>query len=339
LSEKVRNARHSPLIEGDTAIFIHRGRARKVELVGDFTGWRPRRLRMRKVRNEDLRYYVAHFPAETRVEYKLIANGRWINDPLNPRRVSNGLGGINNFVAMPGYRPATIDHANFPPPRIETLNISSGILGGTRRVKIYLPPGYDSTGERFTVLYLQDGSEYLAEAQAAQIAQQLILTGQLHPFIMVFVDPRNRMTEYWANDRFADFLGLELVPAIDQAFRTKAHRDGRALLGASLGGVASVWTALRQPHLFARVGGQSSAFWIDRERVTRSLGYLPGPSELPFRFYFDVGRIEGATTNRRVRDVLIGKGYDVTYREAWTGHNWTSWRDRLPDAFQSLWAN
>lgn len=338
LLTRVRHAQQSPLIEGGSAVFVHRGRARKVEIVGDFTGWRPRKIRLRKVRNEDLRYYQAHFPVDARIEYKLIVNGRWINDPMNPEWVGNGLGGVNSVLSMPEYAGASFDEWGSE-PRIERIRISSQILGGRREVKVFLPRGYEGGGHTLPVLYLQDGSDYLNEAKAARIAESLIGRGQVQPFIIVFIDPRNRMTEYWANDRFADFLGLEVVPAIDARYRTRQDREGRALLGASLGGVASVWTALRMPHLFARVGGQSSAFWIDRERVTRALAQLPGPAELPFRFYFDVGRIEGAATNRRVYEVLTSRGYPVDYREAWTGHNWTSWRDRLAGAFQSLWAN
>jgi enterochelin esterase-like enzyme len=37
--------------------------------------------------------------------------------------------------------------------------------------------------------------------------------------------------------------------------------------------------------------------------------------------------------------MLRGKGFPVTYREEFTGHNWTSWRDRLADAFIALWKN
>ena len=55
------------------------------------------------------------------------------------------------------------------------------------------------------------------------------------------------MKEYWADDRFADFMARELVPFVDSAL-PHPRREGRArALGASLGGVISVWTALRHP--------------------------------------------------------------------------------------------
>ncbi|MEO6392700.1 MAG: alpha/beta hydrolase-fold protein [Pyrinomonadaceae bacterium] len=337
LLARVKQADHSPLIDGDTAVFIHRGAARRVEIVGDFTGWRPRRLALRKVRNHDIRYFEAQFPRAARIEYKFIAGRRWIEDSLNSRRVDNGLGGTNSYFTMPGYRESPTSSAFEGGPHLERLIVQNSTPDSRRVVTVYLPPGYTTSGEDFPVLYLQDGTEYIARGFAAAIAERSIKRGEVRPFIIVFVDPRDRMREYWASDRFADWIARDVVPVIDGRFRTIRDRDGRALLGASLGGVASIWTAIKYPNLFGRVGGQSSSFWIDRGRVINSLAELPGPGSLPFRFYFDVGRIEGADTHRRVADTLNRKGYPLTYREAWTGHNWSSWRDRLAEAYQALW--
>jgi len=179
----------------------------------------------------------------------------------------------------------------------------------------------------------------VTRAQAAAIAEELIEAKKVAPFIIIFVDPVERMKEYWANDKFAAFMATELVPYIDKNYRTIPSRDARALMGASLGGVISVWTALRHPDVFGRVGGQSTAFWIDDERVVSALNRLPvADPRKPVRFYFDVGRMESILdVNRRVQTSLRAKGYAVTYREAETGHNWTSWRDRLADAYISIW--
>jgi len=133
-----------------------------------------------------------------------------------------------------------------------------------------------------------------------------------------------------------------LVPLVDSRYRTRAVRDARALMGASLGGVISVWTALRHPDLFARVGGQSSAFQIDEERAVAALAKLDDEARrrYPLRFYFDAGRFEPLImdVNRRVNVMLAARGYPVIYREAAVGHNYTAWRDRLADAYTALWA-
>jgi enterochelin esterase family protein len=291
-----------------------------------------------------VKYLTRKFSPRARAEYKLIADGKWIEDPLNPNKIDNGVGGFNNFFSMPGYRPASADGAAVGGTHlaISVHKVASRLLGGERKVQIYLPPGYaEAPRARFPVLYLQDGTDYINRAHAAQIANQVIAEKRAAPFIVVFVDPADRTKEYWASDAFADFMATELVPWVDAHFRTRPVRDARALLGASLGSTISYWTALRHPDKFARVGGQSSAFWIDDERVVSALSRLePARAERPFRFYLDAGSLEPPhEVSRRVRVMLRAKGYPVTYREFEAGHNWTAWRDNLAEALVALWEN
>ncbi|MCA1555217.1 MAG: hypothetical protein LC747_00845, partial [Acidobacteria bacterium] len=291
----------------------------------------------------DVKYLTRKFAREARVEYKFIADGEWINDPLNERKLDNGVGGFNNYFTMPGYRPSTLGEAQWDlRGTLERLDAPTRLLeGGMRKIQVYLPPAYAQQEKaRYPVLYLQDGSEYVTRARAAAVADQLIGQGKVAPFIIIFVDPVDRFKEYWANDKFAAFMATELVPLIDARYRTQARREARALMGASLGGVISVWTALKHRDVFARVAGQSTAFQIDDERVVASLAEgLGAMSEArPVKFYFDVGLLEPIwEVNRRVRVMLAGKGYPVIYREAAAGHNWTSWRDQLGDAFIAIW--
>lgn len=169
-----------------------------------------------------------------------------------------------------------------------------------------------------------------------QIQQNLVKAGRIKPFIIVFLDPKDRMKEYWANDDYAKFLATEVVPEIDKRYKTIKTRDGRALLGASLGGVTSIWTALKYPDVFGLVGGQSNSFWIDNERVVKEIERLDA-AKTKFKFYIDDGTLEGVEDSRKVVKILRDKGFDVTYIEGESGHNWTSWRDRLADAFIASW--
>jgi glucoamylase len=197
-------------------------------------------------------------------------------------------------------------------------------------------PPADAGGSDLPVLYLQDGSDYVRRAGATHVLDNLIKQDRVKPFILVFIDPKDRTKEYWANDQWADFVANEVVPEIDKRYHTIKDRNGRATLGASLGGVTSLWIGLKHPDKFARLGGQSSSFWVDNERVPREIAKLD-PAATKFRFYLDDGQFEGTDDTRRINVMLRGKGYPVTYVEAATGHNWTSWRDRLAEAFVALW--
>lgn len=345
LLERVKKATSSPIVEDGQVTFVYRGKAKHVEVAGDFTSWSPRRVVLRELAGTDVKYLTRKFAPDARAEYKFIADGEWINDPLNERKLDNGVGGFNNFFTMPAYRPSAFAEAKWDlRGTLEKLDAPTKLLeGGTRKIQVYLPPAYaQRTLELFPVLYLQDGAEYVTRARAALIADQLIAGGRVAPFIIVFVDPANRYKEYWANDKFSAFMATELVPLIDARYRTRPARESRALMGASLGGVISVWTAIRHADVFARVAGQSTAFQIDDERVVTTLAALDETTSAarPLKFYFDVGLLEPIwQVNRRVRVMLEGKGYPVVYRETTAGHNWTNWRDQLADAFIGVWTD
>jgi glucan 1,4-alpha-glucosidase len=341
LASRLRGASRSPVIEATRAVFFYRGPARSVEVVGDFTNWNSRALRMRELPGTGIKYYIRPFKGTARVEYKFIADGEWMLDPLNPDRNDNGGGGQNSFFAMPDYRGAAIlGDEGSRGISVDALEVPSALLDGSRRVWVYLPPGYAQAKRRYPVLYVQDGMEYVTRARATLVAHDLIVERKLAPFIIVFVLPADRMKDYWVSDAFADFMATELVPFIDARYRTLPECERRALLGASLGGIISVWTALRHPEVFARVGGQSCSFQIDNERVVGALSSLgPVARTGRLRFYFDVGRMEPIRlVSARVRVMLRAKGYAVAYAETEAGHNWTSWRDRLAGAYLALWS-
>jgi enterochelin esterase family protein len=342
LERRLKQAARSPVVEAGRAVFFYRGPAREVEVVGDFTNWRTRGLKLRELPGTDIKYYIREFATEARAEYKLVADGEWMLDPLNPDRIDNGVGGFNSVLRMPEYKGALI--AGDEGERgisVDALEVRSGLLDGVRRVWVYLPPGYKQSGARYPVLYMQDGMEYVTRARASLIAYDLVKAKRVAPFIIVFVLPGDRMKDYWANDAFADFMAKELVPFIDARYRTRPVRHERALMGASLGGVISVWTALRHADTFARVGGQSTSFQIDNERLVGALSRLGVKRrEQPLKFYFDVGRMEPIrAVHERVRVILAARGYSVAYAETEAGHNWTSWRDRLAGALLALWSD
>jgi enterochelin esterase family protein len=297
---------------------------------------------MQKI-GDDLFAYQTKYPPDARAEYKYTINGKWELDPLNSNKMDNGVGGENNVFTMPGYSASK--WIGFPidgktngsgrivaPGKIEEFALATKSFG-SRKIRVYVPGG--NTTARHPVMYFQDGSQYIDRTSAVKIQEHLVEAGKLEPFVMVFIDPQDRMKEYWANDQWADFVANELVPEIDKRYRTVANRDGRAVLGASLGGITSLHIGVRHPDKFSRLGGQSSSFWVDNERVVKELEKLD-PATAKFKFYIDDGTFEGVDDSRRVNVMLRGKGYPVTYVEGGTGHNWTAWRDRLADAFIAL---
>jgi len=144
------------------------------------------------------------------------------------------------------------------------------------------------------------------------------------------------MGEYWVNDRYLEFLFNELLPEMEQRYRTLADRNARGVMGASLGGLISVYAALSRPDLFSLVGGQSSALMIEEQKLVRM---IEGTRRASFRFYFDAGKYEPRfiPAHERLVALLKKKRWPVFFQELAGGHNWTSWRAHLKDLLVFLW--
>lgn len=186
--------------------------------------------------------------------------------------------------------------------------VAASQLGNRRDIKVYLPPRYrEREGERFEVLYINDGQECGALRLHDTLAR-LSMTGRIKPIIVVAIPTNeNRLHEYGtavAMNRlglgtlapaYSHFLVHELMPLIDRSFRT---RPGAGLLGVSLGGLSAFDVAWNHPELFSAVGVLSGSFWWragDREegidagrRIAHSLARRAACPP-PFRIFFQAG--------------------------------------------------
>src|SRR5690242_13150077 len=97
----------SPVIDGDTATFVWRGR-KPVFVAGDFHDWHGEPLPLEQV-SPGLWTRTLTLPRDAYVEYALVdAHGRRVKDPLNHRLTSNGLGAFNHSFSMPGHSPTPL---------------------------------------------------------------------------------------------------------------------------------------------------------------------------------------------------------------------------------------
>ncbi len=151
--------------------------------------------------------------------------------------------------------------------RMEYVTHESKLLDTTLNVGIYLPPGYDESGERYPVLYFLHGlwgsAGKWAERGTPAKLDQLIEARTVPPMIVVCPDGQNSMYVNALESKapWGDFLATELVETIDAKFRTLAARESRGINGDSMGGYGALNVAFKHPDVFGSVSAHSAAIY------------------------------------------------------------------------------
>ena len=175
------------------------------------------------------------------------------------------------------------------PGRVDAGNLES--TNPAQEYLIYLPPCYDEkTEERYPVLYLLHGQTYTHDQWvrlgAVNVIDNLILSRESVPFIVVFPDDR-----YWnlpPGPGFGQRLVENLIPYIDQNYRTIANRDHRAIGGMSRGAGWALRLGLTRWDLFSTIGLHSLAvLQKDASKIEDWLADIPPPSRP--RVFMDIG--------------------------------------------------
>lgn len=330
-----------PMVEDSAVYFVYRGEVKNsIFVAGDFNGWDPSRDRMKQIAGTDLFYRVYNFPLDARLDYKFVKDGQWILDPLNPRTVMGGFG-PNSELRMPQYQPSPEIqyYSDIPHGKVEETSLSSSL--GKRSIHVYLPYGY-SNSNRYPVLYVQDGGDYLRFAKLKNVADYLLARAEIEPLIIVLVDPLYRNREYAMDEVYRKFVIDRLVPFINTSYSTIDSPSARCIMGASLGGLISLYIAIKNPDCFGNCATQSAPFGYDDGAI---LSMIRQGEKKPINLYIDCGTFEAEMAghnilkeNREAKECLISKGYKLTYHEYNEGHSWGNWRAHLDDILKTFFA-
>jgi enterochelin esterase-like enzyme len=217
--------------------------------------------------------------------------------------------------------------------------LSSSILDYDLQYRVYVPEHYESL-DSLPVIYVTDGQSYIRNGELHLLMDKEIAEGRIEPVIAVFVDARDphkldhnrRNSEFFCNQKYADFFSRELLPKIDSDYKTRKGRQHRVILGLSFGGLNSACFGLLAAEAFAGIAMQSPAL----HPVINLFELYERNGLQPLNIFLSTGSVNDNTSaNRKWRRHLEKIGYEVTYRETREGHNWRNWR-RLQD--DVLWA-
>jgi predicted alpha/beta superfamily hydrolase len=224
-------------------------------------------------------------------------------------------------------------------------------LENQRDILVYLPPSYETGEARYPVLYMHDGQNLFDPATSFSgewhVDGTMEMLGRRGIEAIVVAVPNmgeHRLDEYspfrepklggGKGDQYLDFLAETVKPIIDRDFRTLADREHTCIAGSSMGGLISLYAFFRNSAAFGVAGVMSPALWFAQRAIFE---YVEKAPFAPGKIYLDIGTREGKETLtdvRRMRDVLIRKGYqlrrDLFYvEESGAGHEEAAWRRRI----------
>jgi Predicted hydrolase of the alpha/beta superfamily len=290
------------------------------------------------------------------------------NDIQNRGAVA-GPGKAPYIARVAGWRnPNSVvvrSHTARPTVSVLSDSFSMPQLDRTRRVWIYLPPGYASGGARYPVLYMHDGqnlfdaaTSFAGEWGIDETLDSLAQHGD-PGVIVVGVDHGGtlRFNEYspWKNpkygggegEKYVDFLVKTLKPYVDSHYRTNPDRLNTGIAGSSMGGLISLYAIEKYPEVFGRAGIFSPSFWVAPQAYDLVRDSAPLPADT--RLYFVMGGQEAANADEaltyvadqtRMADALIARGLRrgvnvVSYVRSDGKHAEWFWRREFPEAY--LW--
>jgi predicted alpha/beta superfamily hydrolase len=261
-----------------------------------------------------------------------------------------------------GMTGTIIQHDSIPTQFVET-----------RPVTVWLPPSYDDNrNQDYPVLYFMDGQNVFnpktsytgVDWALDEWADSLITAGQMEEVIIVGVwNSPKRFLEYmpeksvdyfskdemeWIkknseisverpiSDDFLSYLTEDILPFINQEYRTKTGRENTLIGGSSMGGLISLYALTEYPDVFGTALCVST-HWPAAQGV--SLRYfednLPEPGS--HKVYFDYGTetldAEYEPYQVQMDSVMKARGYSenedwITLKFEGHKHSESDWRQR-----------
>ncbi|MGI9517121.1 MAG: alpha/beta hydrolase-fold protein [Pirellulaceae bacterium] len=184
--------------------------------------------------------------------------------------------------------------------------IESEVLGETRRLIISKPEGYDNPENRFPVLFVLDGDSHFHHTTG--LVEYMAGNDVMPQMLVVAITNTDRTRDLTpakdeedpafpgagGADNFIKFLRDELVPFIDENYRTEPYR---ILVGHSFGGLFAIHTLVHEPELFnAYIAISPSLQWDDQKLVGQAEAFLHERPELACALYMTTGNEGGQLT-------------------------------------------
>jgi predicted alpha/beta superfamily hydrolase len=213
----------------------------------------------------------------------------------------------------------------------ESIELVSKTMQETRRINVYLPDGYQQDRSKsYPVVYMPDGGVAEDFLHIAGLMQVSIANGTMRPFILVGIEntvrrrdltgpsdsdlDKKAIPNLGGADLYRHFLTKELIPEIEQRYRTTQER---ALVGESLAGLFTIETLFHTPEMFQTyIAIDPSLWWNDQALTARFAEKLKTNPQLAKNLYF-------ASSGQRGMEQVIKSFAEMLKLQQPKGLNWT----------------
>jgi len=315
----------------------------------------------------NLWYRTFLLPGNVRATYHFFVNNQPVSDPLSKHTLTIPPNAVSVYgkqemklgiVELPDaeadiwsqQKPET------PQGKLHTQLFSSTLVGHDYRLSVYTPHSYSSNGAPYPLLLLYDEWTHTTSIPAPTILDNMIAAGEIPPVVAVLfghIQRDGRMREMAFYEPFFACVKEELLPYILQHYSVTHDSALTTVAGASMGGIAAMYSGLRYPELFGNVyshTGSSHGGPPEERAYPRFEQEIQKHASTNQRFYLDVGMLEidemgcgspdgglnAVQSNRYMRNVLQAEGYVVTYVEYAGGHDMLWGGATLADGLKAL---
>jgi len=266
-------------------------------IAGNFNGWNPQDKNFQFQKN-DKGHFIELSLNNGSYEYK-ITRGGWdkVESTNDGKDVGNRtlrvdanatvgikIEGWKDLFASSGQPKKSTAGKNV---RIIDTAFFIPKLNRTRRIWVYVPPTYTSSGKKYPVLYMHDGQNVFDDATSFSgewgIDEAIDTLGlKIKECIVVGIDnggnkrlneycpydfdlkgiPANNVSGKGEGNLYVEFLVKTLKPFIDKKYRTLKDAKNTFVAGSSMGGLISMYAILKYPKIFGGAGVFSPAFWV-----------------------------------------------------------------------------
>jgi S-formylglutathione hydrolase FrmB len=251
--------------------------------------------------------------------------------------------------------------------KVDSLDIPSAAMNKTYKAAVVLPAWYANSKASYPVMYLLHGGGGHYRDWLTRTPDKMLLQNLADQFNLIIVMPEGETFGWYLDsphdpaNKFETHIIKEVIPKIDNTYRTVKSNKGRVITGLSMGGHGAMYLSTRHPDMFCAAGTMSGAMDMNytkfrinedfskslKERFQKLLGSSDPTSDvfvsnsivnmvdaikkngLPIMIYCGVDDFL-IEINRELHRRLVYNNTPHDYTERPGGHTWEYWQNALP---------